>query len=91
MPTVNINKLRNKTVLTVETDDYVYVLNVVVPADGVVYVETGDKAIGNEILYRVWDIIQGSPLEFHGRGDVRQTSGVNHVTVSGDGWSYEAF
>ena len=59
--------------------------------DCVVYVETGDQTIGNEILYRVWEVVQGCYLEFHGRGEVRQGGEVKRATVSGEGWSYEAF
>ena len=91
MPSINIQKMPTKAVLTVETDKYIYKLHMVVPADGVVYVETGDKSIGDEILYRVLEVVQGSPLEFLGRGDPRLTGEVNHVTVSGDVWAYEAF
>lgn len=93
-PTLKIENLPLDAMLFVETEKYVYKLEVVT-ADSVIQVETGDSYIGDGLFYGMVEITQGEPLVFIHPAGNKRTAKVEHVEVSGTNengpWSYEVF
>jgi hypothetical protein len=92
---IEIGKLPLDTILMVETEKYLYKLEVVDPSQGLVQVETGDSYIGNGLFYSMVKITEGHPMVFiHPAGNKRvrrvQHVGVCGINASGP-WSYEVF
>lgn len=94
-PMIEISKLAVGTILMVDTEMYLYHLEVVNPRHSVVRLETGDSQIGDGRLARVDCIQEGKPLVFQWPDDTPASSLVTHVEVSGVNeqgpWSYEVF
>jgi len=95
-PMIEISKLAVGTILMVETEMYLYRIDIHSPRFQIVNVETGDKEVeptGKGGFARLAQIQKGQPICFEGA--VMQTAPVAHVEVSGVNeqgpWSYEVF
>jgi hypothetical protein len=80
----------------VETETYLYKLEVVAVPHGIVQVETGDSVVGDGLFFQLDSVQQGRPMRFRNRhAGVRQSKPVTHLEISGVGedgpWSYEVF
>lgn len=94
---IDVNKLSVGDIIWVTTSEYLYKLNVCVPAFSVIMVETGDPKVDDKEHYEMESVEKGTPLCFAHPQETtnRVTKEVEHAEVSGIGangpWSYEVF
>lgn len=94
-PTLEINKLAPGTTLFVETEMYLYHLEVFDPENCIVRIETGDRRATDHEYVQVERLQKGQPFTVQSPQSVYNGFRVTHVEVSGINeqgpWSYEVF
>jgi hypothetical protein len=92
---IEIGKLPFDTILLVETERYLYKLELIDPSKGIIQVETGDDSVGDGLFYGMIKITEGQPLVFIHPAGNKRTKPVTHVEASGVNasgpWSYKVF
>ena len=102
-PSIDITKLKAGTIITMETEIYLYVLTVYDPARKLVFVETGAPNLAPDDPYEISNPTKGVPCSFRappvGRDEtplIAKSSPVALVDIAGvddlgTPWSYKVF
>lgn len=93
--TLEVGKLAPGTTLFVETEMYLYRLEVIDPKNCIVRIETGDRRATDHEHVIVERLQKGKPFAVRGIQSAYQGFSVTHVELSGTNeqgpWSYEVF
>lgn len=94
-PMLEVGKLTPGTTLFVETEMYLYLLEVIDPKNCVVRIETGDRRATDHEHVRVERLQKGQPFAVQSIQSAYNGFPVTHIEVSGINeqgpWSYKVF